>query len=104
MMEYSRLIETVPLFKEKLSRPQRDSLCDAMEEMYFIKGEHVLTQNDVGDTFCLLFEGTCEVDVDGRIVTPLVSSGEFFGERALLEDEPRSATVRVTSDCATVLA
>jgi hypothetical protein len=35
-----------------------------MEELYFIKDEHVVSQGEIGDAFFIIFDGTCEVEMD----------------------------------------
>jgi CRP/FNR family transcriptional regulator/CRP/FNR family cyclic AMP-dependent transcriptional regulator len=54
-------------------------------------------QGDVGEEFYLLCEGSAVVDRDGNEIAKLTEGG-FFGEMALLDGEPRSASVRVTED------
>jgi CRP-like cAMP-binding protein len=60
-------------------------------------GTDVIRQDELGDRWYLLAEGTLEVMVDGHRVRRL-QPGEAFGERALLRDDRRSATVSALTD------
>jgi Ca2+-binding EF-hand superfamily protein len=56
-------------------------------------------QGDEGDSFYVILEGSFEVLIRdrggrGEKVEKLLTEGQFFGERALLRDEPRNASVR----------
>jgi cAMP-dependent protein kinase regulator len=53
----------------------------------------VIEQGDVGDAFYAVAEGHFEVTIDGHQVGSC-DPGGHFGERALLTDAPRAATVR----------
>jgi cAMP-dependent protein kinase regulator len=53
----------------------------------------VVEQGDVGDAFYAVADGQFEVVVDGLAVGSCEPGG-YFGERALLSDAPRAATVR----------
>jgi CRP-like cAMP-binding protein len=59
-------------------------------------GAIVVRQGDVGDAFFVIAEGRAEVLGDGRVVHR-IGPGEAFGEIALLEDVPRTASVRATT-------
>ena len=56
-------------------------------------GTDVVRQGDKGDRFYIVRAGSAEVLVDGFLVGS-VTPGGYFGERALLRDVPRMATVR----------
>lgn len=59
-------------------------------------GTEVVRQGEGGDRFYVIEEGEFEVLVDGFRVA-MLGAGEAFGERALLRDVPRTATVRALS-------
>jgi CRP-like cAMP-binding protein len=68
------------------------------------KGEVVFQPGDFGDTMYIIQSGAVEISqIHGKreIVLALLEKGEFFGEMALLDDHPRSATV--TAICQTRL-
>ena len=62
----------------------------------------VITQGTVGDRFCFLLSGHCRVEVceASGIVHDVahLGPGAFFGEVALLEGRPRTATVRAMDE------
>jgi cGMP-dependent protein kinase len=104
---YVHLLEGVELFTALLQDEKR-SVAEALNEMTFEKDEVVLSQGQKGDTFYVLYEGEVQVHKDGELVQTLTASSEkhiahYFGERALINNEPRAATVKVTSDVAKAL-
>ncbi|MGZ5457417.1 MAG: Crp/Fnr family transcriptional regulator [Thermoanaerobaculia bacterium] len=66
----------------------------------YAKDEVVFYADESGDIFCLIREGQVKITMispEGKeIILKLLGPGDFFGEMALLDDEPRSATVVAT--------
>lgn len=104
--EFARVVEQIPLLKDA---PDKDLVASALVETAFACGESIIRQGEAGRTLFILREGEVAVDVDGKEVCRMVAQPrsekvQVFGERALLSDEPRAATVKVVSPAATVLA
>ena len=68
-----------------------------LAEKTYKKGEIIIKEGDVGKTLFFINEGKAGVYVDYGKKNPFrlgfVEAGEFFGEMAILEAYPRSATV-----------
>ncbi|KAJ2831587.1 hypothetical protein GGI24_001526 [Coemansia furcata] len=93
---YERFLETVPLLKS-LEPYERQKIADALESVGYADGESIVQQGDPGSDFYLIEQGTVRVyktDPDGvSREYPSLSQGGYFGELALLDDQPRQATL-----------
>lgn len=85
-----------PLF-QRLSPAHLQALFRRMTGIDFAAGEVVVRQGEPGDYCYFIVDGRCEIVHEGRRAPPLLlaelSSGDCFGEDALISDLPRSATV-----------
>ena len=64
-------------------------------------GEAIIRQGDEGNHMYVIQKGKAEVvrETDGKsILLSTLSDGDIFGEMALFEKEPRSATVRAKGE------
>ena len=57
----------------------------------------MVREKERGTSFFFLARGEAKVTRGGRLLN-MIGAGEFFGEMALLSDQPRNATVTTTSD------
>lgn len=74
-----------------------EQLAGALEHAELEPGQTAIRQHERGEHFYIVRSGRAEVLRDGRVVR-ILEPGECFGEIALLRDQPRTATVRATSD------
>eukprot|EP00931_Biecheleriopsis_adriatica_P115382 TRINITY_DN91183_c0_g1_i1.p1 TRINITY_DN91183_c0_g1~~TRINITY_DN91183_c0_g1_i1.p1 ORF type:complete len:784 (-),score=234.97 TRINITY_DN91183_c0_g1_i1:168-2477(-) len=91
---------------DALKDNERKELASAMHEMSFSKNETIFEQGEKGTQFFLLIEGAVSVIKDGSEQIQLEASTEkaqYFGEKALESNEPRTATIKVISDTAKAL-
>ncbi len=64
----------------------------------FSKGDVIFSAGDEGNAMYAVIEGSVDIAVDGMTVER-VEIGGFFGEMALIDEAPRSATAIAASEC-----
>jgi CRP-like cAMP-binding protein len=79
-----------------LSRSELVSLAKATEDMEVDAGRALTREGESGREFFVIVDGEVSVTKDGSELRKL-GPGDFFGEIALLEDRPRTATVTATT-------
>ena len=87
----AELLARVPLFTGLNKRHLRSVVGIAKEER-FDEGDTVAEEGRPGDDFYVIVAGQAKVSRRGRTVAKLVP-GDFFGEIALLDGGPRTASV-----------
>jgi CRP-like cAMP-binding protein len=88
-------LQAVPLWHSE-PRERLVETARAMRLEHVRAGAEVVRQGDVGDRFYVIDQGSFEVVVDGQTVGRL-GRGDYLGERALLNNAPRAATVVATT-------
>ncbi|MEO0323625.1 MAG: cyclic nucleotide-binding domain-containing protein [Myxococcota bacterium] len=82
----------------ELSMRELSQICASLETHVFGPGAIIVEQGDVTDGVFVIVEGEVEVLRDGKKLASL-GAGAHFGEMALLNQRPRSATVRARGHC-----
>jgi len=80
---------------------ERSKLADAIKEKKFSAGEQIIKQGDAGEVFYIMVDGSASATLDKNPSESVMSykEGDYFGELALLRNEPRAANVNATTDC-----
>ncbi|PNW85942.1 hypothetical protein CHLRE_03g199050v5 [Chlamydomonas reinhardtii] len=76
----------------------RARLAAALKPTSFRAGDEVIRQGDIGDRFYIVERGELGVFKDRSGPIKNYKAGDYFGELALLRNEPRAATVKASTD------
>ena len=90
------LIRALPMFAP-LRVTALERIAQELDHLRVHTGDDIIREGELGDRFYLIGEGQCVVLIGGRAVT-VMGVGDGFGEIALLNDVPRTATVRALTD------
>lgn len=90
------ILKSVPFFGQLADADIR-AVADKVIMEYYPAGHVLFSEGDPGDKMYVIKTGAVQVVRGGAIIAEL-SHGQFFGEMALVSDEPRNATIKVTSD------
>ena len=90
------LIRAIPMFAP-LRVTALERIAQELDHMHVRPDAEIIRQGDTGDRFYIIGQGQCAVLVDGRAVN-VIGPGAGFGEIALLNDVPRTATVRAITE------
>jgi CRP/FNR family transcriptional regulator/CRP/FNR family cyclic AMP-dependent transcriptional regulator len=101
--EVEAFAQHVPLFQD-LSSQDIQAICATMIQRRFSAHQTILLEEDPDNqTFFIIVSGKVHVVVltaEGKkTILATLQKGDFFGEMALLDGEPRSASVVAAQDC-----
>jgi CRP/FNR family transcriptional regulator, cyclic AMP receptor protein len=87
------------LFFSYLTEEQMDKIMVYMEKLELQSGDTLFEEGDVGDYVCFIISGSLEVIKlttwqNFTTVIATLDEGYCLGEMALIDKEPRSATIR----------
>jgi len=105
--EYVKYLDQVSVLDSLLAE-EKKQVANALVEMHFERKDVIIQQGEPGNMFYIMYEGEVEIVKDGDAVATLEArtksgTAQFFGEKALLENENRTATVAVKSSSAKCL-
>jgi uncharacterized membrane protein len=100
-MDYVPLIARIPMFAD-LGDDDVQILATSVRERRFAAGQVIIQQGDSGTSMYIVAEGHVNIFLPGeasrRISLKDIAHGEYFGELALFDDKPRSASALATTD------
>ena len=95
-LEKTIFLKGVDLFRD-ISGEEVSHVAQIADEIQFLKGKIIFEEGDVGDSMFIIVDGTVKIHKGEKKIATL-SKGKFIGEMALLDQEPRSASVTATDD------
>ncbi len=92
-----KTLQEVELFKY-LNEDELRDLVPLFETKHFEVGDIMFNEGDPGDTLCILTDGEVSVSrkigEDEDLVLAKFGKNSFFGEISLIDEKPRSATLK----------
>lgn len=105
LKEDIEVLREVPIFASvELSKLKL--LAFASQRLAFDPGQVLCREGDFGDTAYVIIQGSADVSVragDNEITVASLGRNDFVGDMAILCDTPRTATVRASSRCETLV-
>jgi len=86
----------------KLPAEALAELLEDLEQVEVASGEEIIREGDPPGPLYVIQEGRCRVHVgveNRRRTVAYLRRGEYFGERSVFDDQPRTATVEAVSAC-----
>jgi uncharacterized membrane protein len=100
-MDATPLLRSIPMF-DGLSAADLEALAGALDMRTFKAGTEIFAQGDIGYAMYIVASGDINIFLPGeesrRISLKDIGRGEFFGELALFDEKPRSASALATTD------
>lgn len=99
MFQISEVLKKVPFFRT-LGKESIDFIVERLKFKHFEEGETVVSLGEPGDCMYIIISGQVKVVIPRpngeETIIAYLTSGDYFGEMALLTGEPRSASVVTT--------
>ena len=90
------ILKNIPFFTE-LSDEDLSQIAEKVQ-MEYLPAEHVIfNEGDEGDKMFIIKRGEVQVVRENAVLANLKNNA-FFGEMALVSDEPRNATIKTVSE------
>lgn len=103
-MDAAQMLSSTTLFDDLPEEDIRD-LAEHLKEQRVSQGQAIFRKGEAGDSLYVVKRGVVAIYLPGggasssRVPLKQVSVGEYFGELALFDDKPRSATAEASTDC-----
>ncbi|XP_070820382.1 cGMP-dependent protein kinase 2 [Chaetodon trifascialis] len=95
--QYRNFLRSVSLLAN-LPEDKLSKIVDCLEVEYYDKGEYVIREGEEGSTFYIIAQGKVKVtqSTEAHKVPQIINTlqrGDYFGEKALISDDVRSANI-----------
>ncbi|XP_075903192.1 cGMP-dependent protein kinase 2 [Nelusetta ayraudi] len=95
--QYRNFLRSVSLLAN-LPEDKLSKIVDCLEVEYYDKGEHVIREGEEGSTFYIIAQGKVKVTQSTEAhhfpqIINTLQKGDYFGEKALISDDVRSANI-----------
>lgn len=90
------ILKKIPFFTA-LSDEDLQKIGENVQLQYFPADHIIFNQGDLGNIMYIIKRGEVQVIREGAVLAVLKDNA-FFGEMALVSDEPRNATVKTVTD------
>lgn len=90
------ILKNIPFFAE-LSDEDLQQIAKTVQMEYFPEEHVIFNQGDAGDKMYIIKRGEVQVIRENAVIADLKDHA-FFGEMALVSDEPRNATIKTVTD------
>jgi len=101
-MDIARILHTVPLFSG-LEIQSLSMLTPLFEEEFYPTNTKILREGEFGDSMYIIVNGQVSVTkysegINKEVFITNLQSGSYFGEVALIDNQPRSANINTTEE------
>ncbi|XP_071779948.1 cGMP-dependent protein kinase 2 isoform X2 [Centroberyx gerrardi] len=95
--QYRNFLRSVSLLAN-LPEDKLSKIVDCLEVEYYDKGEYVIREGEEGSTFYIIAQGKVKVTQSTEAhklpqIINILQKGDYFGEKALISDDVRSANI-----------
>jgi CRP-like cAMP-binding protein len=91
-----QILKNIPFFAE-LGDDDLNKIIEKVQMQYFPPDHVIFTEGEPGDKMYVIKRGQVQV-IRGNSILAVLKDNAFFGEMALVSDEPRNATIRAVTD------
>jgi cAMP-dependent protein kinase regulator len=102
-VRYESFLKCIPIL-QTIDPYEVSQICDALQTEKIEAGEHIIKEGEGGDKFYIIEEGEAYAEKFNKELNKPVSvydyeKGGYFGELALIKNEPRAASVVAKTKC-----
>lgn len=91
------ILRQIPLF-QSLTEEEHLAIIQHITEQYYPANYRIFSKGDTGDAMYIIKTGMVRI-FDGEKDIAFLEKEAFFGEMALIEDQPRMASAQTMGDC-----